>query len=551
MNSGDRSQGDVSTAFRRQLGTILFVACPILAVILGVGTGLPDVYRSVGVIRIDQGIRGDDRAMDTYAEYYVETLAGRVFSAENLAAWVEEFELYPDESGWTESRRMNELWSNIDTSIITTPVIDPVSGREREVVTGFNVSYRNRSPMDAYEVANAATQAFLAENRRSLQARGQEQIDHFRQQSAVHRSEIAEVETRIAEFKELNSRKLPELLAVNMNSLERIEREIDETQVEIDNLEQQRVILQASLDQVSSTPDAAVEELAELQSEYVRLSSVYLDTHPNVVSVRRQIDSISRSVDSAAAIPILREQQVQLSNSLAEALERYSDDHPDVKELRASIEGLDASIASLQREAGSRIISDRPATNEAYIQLDTQIKAIDAQIDGWNDHIAELRRKRDEYEEAFTQTPQVEREFMELSRDLETAKGLYAETQRELQRAELNFAMTTNSAGEVLMLAQAASVPSAPAWPPRSAITALGFVLAASFGLGIATLREVSSGSIRSSADVFDLCGAPPISLIPVLYNSRRRWKRRVFTLLFASAVACVGVVSFLGARFL
>ena len=71
--------------------------------------------------------------------------------------------------------------------------------------------------------------------------------------------------------------------------------------------------MQSQLSQIPSTSDEAIQQLAELQNEYVRVSSIYQDTHPTVVSIRKQIDLLSQNVDSAAAIPILRQQQEEIS----------------------------------------------------------------------------------------------------------------------------------------------------------------------------------------------------------------------------------------------
>ena len=185
MNTGDVANNDFSLTLRRQIRAIAYVAGPALAIFVGIALGLPDLYRSTGVFRIEQNIGGDNRAEDRYAEYYVETLAGQVFTSENRRAWVAEFDLYADEAGWLESDKVAELQKNLKTTIITTPVIDPIAGRQRDVVTGFEVSYSSPSRDTAQKVAAAAAEAFLAENRRSRQARGQDEIDFFKKESEV------------------------------------------------------------------------------------------------------------------------------------------------------------------------------------------------------------------------------------------------------------------------------------------------------------------------------------------------------------------------------
>lgn len=547
MNSGDNHISEIGLTFRRQFRAIIYTAGPVLALVVGISMGLPDVYRSTGVIRIDQGVQGDNRAVDTYAEYYVETLTGQVYSRENLDAWLNEFGVYDSESGWSDGRKRSELRKNLSTRIVTTPVIDPRSGREREVVTGFQVSFASRTPKTAYEVANAAVDAFLVENRRSREARGEEEIDFFKKEAERYRAMIAEVEARSAEFKERNARRLPDLMQVNMNAMDRVERDLETTQLQLDNLKRERVILQSQLSQIPSTSDEAIQQLAELQNEYVRVSSIYQDTHPTVVSIRKQIDQLSQNVDSAAAIPILRQQQDAISTELTEAREKYSDDHPRVRQLLRSEAALQDRISALASRSGTSS-SEVVSTNDLYVNLDTQIKAIDSELSGLNTRNRDLRQKRQEYENLLIETPQVEREYQEILRDLENARNLYDETQEKQRDAELAFAMTRGSQGEQLVLAQAPNVPGAPSWPPRAAILILGVILAGGAGIGVATLRETSSGMVSSSRDVFELTGSPAIAMIPTIRNQRQAMRQRVYAAGFLLSLSVVGSLAYLGA---
>jgi len=550
MDAGNVTSMEFSLTLRRQFHTFVFVAAPLLAIIAGIAFGLPDIYRSTAVIRIDRDRGNDNRAVDTYAEYYVETLVGQVLKRNNFDTWVQEFDLFADEKTWSDVDKRAELRKNLNTDIVTTLVIDPFSGREHDVVTGFEVSYMNFSPIDAQKVASAAADAFLVENRRSRLTQGQEEIDFFAKEAETYRTQIAEVEARMANFKERYSRSLPEVMQVNMRAMDRVDLDMETTRLQMENLKRERVILQAQLSQIPTTSDEAIEQLAALQNEYVRVSSIYQETHPSVISVRKQIDSLSQTVDSAAAIPILRQQRDEISVALIEARERYSDDHPDVRKLLRSERALDERIAELSARSGverTEVVS----TNNLYIQMDTQIKAIDSQVSGLSNRLYELRVKRDGYDEQLLQTPQVEREYRELERDLANVRKLYDATQEQQREAELSLALTAGARGDQLTMAQTAYVPDSPAWPPRAAILVLGIILAMGCGIGIATLREITSGMVRGSSDIIDLCGAPPIALVPLIRNRSRRVKSRAYAAGFLASVGAIGSLAYFGAQVL
>ena len=547
MNDTQANISEVGITLKRQLKTIALTAGPVLALVIGIALGLPDVYRSTGVIRIDQKLQGDDRAVDTYAEYYIQTLTGQVFTAENLGSWIDEYGVFAEESGWPDARKRSELADNLKTAIVATTVIDPRSGREREVVTGFEVSFDNRTPELAHKVAGAVVEAFLVENRRSREARGAEEIQFFKIEAEGYRAKIAEVETRLADFKERNARRLPDLVQLNMSAMDRVERDLEAAQLQIDNLKRERVILQSQLGQIPSTSDEAIQQLADLQNEYVRVSSIYQDTHPTVISIRKQIDLLSQNVDSEAAIPILRQQQNEIAGALAEAREKYSEDHPNVKQLIRSESAIKDRIAALAGGSGGDA-SEVVSTNDLYVQLNTQIKTIDAEVSGLNARIYDLRQKRQEYEDLLLQTPQVDVEYQDLLRDLENARNLYEETQERQRNSELALALARGSQGEQLVLAQAPKFPQSPSWPPRTAIIVLGVILAVGAGVGIATLRETSSGTVRSSRDVSELCGMPPIALIPTIYNRESRIKQKVYAICSLIGVGVVGSIAYVAA---
>ena len=68
MNDTDSNAGEFSNTLKRQLNTIIYTAGPVLVFFVGIALGLPDLYRSAGVIQIEQDVPINSRAIDTYAE---------------------------------------------------------------------------------------------------------------------------------------------------------------------------------------------------------------------------------------------------------------------------------------------------------------------------------------------------------------------------------------------------------------------------------------------------------------------------------------------------
>ncbi len=133
--------------------------------------GLPDIYSSSGLIEIegaenvsqspanatlqDSIARQSDEPL--YADQYVQSLSTEVLSDKNLSQLLAKQQLYEDQVEDPEGR-VKRLRKDIDVDMVTVPILDPESGREREVVTAFTVSYDNRDPQRAYQGAAWLTQ---------------------------------------------------------------------------------------------------------------------------------------------------------------------------------------------------------------------------------------------------------------------------------------------------------------------------------------------------------------------------------------------------------
>ena len=88
--------------------------------------------------------------------------------------------------------------------------------------------------------------------------------------------------------------------------------------------------------------------MRQLEDQYARMRSRYDESHPDMVALRRQIDSLKFGT-SASAGSSLRSQLNAKRSTLAEAKQRYGDEHPDIRKLQRDIATLEARISSGER----------------------------------------------------------------------------------------------------------------------------------------------------------------------------------------------------------
>src|SRR5690606_16991718 len=353
---------------RRRL--LLNIVVPIAALGALLAITLPDVYRSVALIEIDEQqtmqnmlARGPSNDQEQeYADQYVQSLSTRVLSDANLRRLLQQHTLY--DTGESERELVSRLRRDIDVSIVTARILDPRTGREREVVSAFNIGYDNRDPRRAYEGASWLVNAFLEENRRDRQRVAASAAKFFAAEADRLGKHVAALENRLAEFKAKNQGSLPDLTGVNLNVMARTEEDIQNIEMQMQALRRERVFLMAQLQQASAAaPETAT--LRQLEEEYRRKSVSYDESHPDMISLRRQIEQL-RTGGSVAGMTL--QQQLQNQRAiLSEARQRYSDDHPDVKRILRNIEALEARIASGET-ADRTLSSDSPMA----VQLRTQ-----------------------------------------------------------------------------------------------------------------------------------------------------------------------------------
>ena len=86
---------------------------------------------------------------------------------------------------------LKRLRRDISVQIVTTPILDPRTGREREVVDAFTLSYDNREPAKAQKGAQWLVAAFLAEHRRQRQGRASNAAEFYAKEAERIRTHVA------------------------------------------------------------------------------------------------------------------------------------------------------------------------------------------------------------------------------------------------------------------------------------------------------------------------------------------------------------------------
>jgi uncharacterized protein involved in exopolysaccharide biosynthesis len=523
-------------AIARRKALLLGIAIPIAVLAMLLALALPDLYTSSALVEIDEPTSAQSAESpggDSYADQYVTNLKGIVLTDANLRRMAHDHDLYPDMAE-QENAMLTRLRRDISVNIVTTPIIDPRTGREREVVDAFTLSYDHRDPGKAQAGAKWLVTAFLAEHRRQRQGRASGAAQFYGGEAERLRTHVAKLEAKLADFKRANYGQLPELTQVNMSMMDRAESQLQQNEVQMRSLRQERVFLAAQLEQARSQGTDAG-SVRQLEDQYARMRSSYDEGHPDMVTLRRQIDSLKYG-SSAGAGTSLRSQLNAKKATLAESRQRYGAEHPDIRRLERDIATLETRIRNGER--GDVEMADGSPMG---MQLRAQINAVDSQLGSLMAQNAELRAKLTNIEKNVTATPQVEREYANLTRDLTISREKYEQLLNRQMDAEVSEAAIVGGRADEFRLIQAPMLPAAPSKPARLAILLIGLVASVVLALTVTVGAEALDPKVRGARDIRDLLSVSPLVAIPDIRNSRSR-RRRAWRFVTAAASGVVGV---------
>jgi polysaccharide biosynthesis transport protein len=535
---GSPEFSDYIHAIGRRKGLLFAIAIPIAVLAILLAATLPDVYTASALVEIDDSSaqplsEAASNGESDYADQYVQNLKGIVLTDNNLRKLQQTQNLYPELAD-DETLLFARMRRDIDVQIVTTPILDPRTGREREVVDAFSVSYDNRVPEKAQLGANWLVQAFLAEHRRQRQGRSSNAAEFYSGEAERLRTHVAQLESKLADFKKQNYGQLPELTQVNMQMMDRAESQLAANNTQMASLRQERVFLAAQLESARAQgPDST--SVRTLEDQYARMRASYDESHPDMVALRRQIDSLKYGA-SAGAGTSLTSQLNQKRATLAEARQRYGEEHPDIKRLQRDIATLEARIKG--GEKGDVELSD---STPVGMQLRTQINAIDSQLASLGAQNIELRAKLGGLEKSVTATPQVEREYANLTRDLNLSREKYEQLLNRQMDAEVNTAAIVGGRADEFRLIQSPMLPSAPSKPNRLAILLIGLVASVVLALTATVAAEAVDPKVRGARDIRELLSVSPLVAIPTIRNSRSR-RQGVWRFAAVAASGVLGV---------
>jgi succinoglycan biosynthesis transport protein ExoP len=543
MNDQQQQSADTREkllSYWRRRRTFWIVGSLALAVTVLLAILLPATYRSMATILIEQQEIPQElvrSVITSFADQRVQIISQRVMTTQNLLSLIERYNLYPDiREKQPREVLLTKMRDDIGMHMISADVIDPRSGRPTQATIAFSVSYQSRSPELALKVANELTTLYLNENLTSRTQLSRQTSTFFSEEAARQEARIAELDKGLAAFKEKHRDDLPELAQLNIQAADRTELDVRDAENRIAALDSQRVLLQAQLAQISPNTQVYTDSgqrvfgpedrLKALKSQLASYKARYGPDHPDVISTQREVDGLEKEVSTEDGTADRLRQLSEAKAKLASALEKYSADHPDVMRLKREIEALEKAVQA-DAGAGTGQIERAHADNPVYIQVKGQLDALSVDRASAIKKLDELRAKYENYEKRLTQSPEVERQYREMARALESAQFKYQEILSKQTEAQVSQNLETERKGEKFTLIEPPQPPEKPISPNRKLILIVGLLLSIAAGVGAVVARDSIDASIRGPHDIRQLLQVPALASIPIIVTLADRKRRR------------------------
>lgn len=520
MKLQDLKPAHVLDIFIRRKWLILLSIVCCVGIAWGVCFILPKSYRSSTLILVE-----NQRVPERYVSAAVGgTVSERltminqyVLSRTMLGEIIDEFKLLGNEK--SDPVRKEEFLAAMKKNV---KVETKGGGR----VEAFSISFAHSEPTVAMEVTARLASKFVDENLKSREELVEGTTEFLNTELTRAKEALVLQEDAITHFKRKAMGELPGQMEANLQTLNRLEKELASLEITLQNRADRRLAIQRMLQGYETLGFSMAERQAEV------LEAVG-STAPNAPSLSR--GGAGKPLSGTGSNPLivrLRELERTLSTLSAE----YKATYPDIVKVKQEIAQVKAALAeknvqsngSEGREeievasvAGTTEKAKRekkpvPTVIDPYVfDLKKELNENEMGINALKEDQARHRVLVKEYQQRVERAPEREQELVVLQRDYENTKKNYESLLEKKLNARIAENLEKRQKGESFRILDLANLPTSPESPDVTRIMMLGLAMGCGLGFGSALALEQFMGVIRRPEDVESLLGLPVLASIP------------------------------------
>src|SRR6056297_751929 len=462
-HGGRRMKNDIRFYWRlvlRRLPVMLAIIILFTALALVQAVRLPAVFETEARLLVESPQISDnlvDVTVTTSADEEITIIRERLLTRANMLSIANQFNVFED---------YDELAP--DTIVALMQDMTSIQSRGgRNEATVITVGFEARSGQIAADVVNEYVTRIIAANVELRTGRAEGTLDFFETEVERLSNELATRSARISQFQAENADALPADQAFRLG---------------------RQAVLQ---ERVSS----AQRELSTLIDQRARIIAIYEATG--------QITATDNT---------LTDDQRQLRNlerELAQQLSIYSEDAPQIVTLRRRIDTLRTQVATTSPQDGPG--------NSGQAVLDMQLGQIDAQIESLESVISEAEAELVRLEDAIARAPINAITLQGLERNYENIRAQYDSAVSRLAQASTGERIELTARGQRITLIESASVPSQPARPNRRLMAVVGVAAGIGLAASLFILLRSEERRVGKPVEIGRSLRIEPLATVPYI----------------------------------
>jgi polysaccharide chain length determinant protein (PEP-CTERM system associated) len=493
------------------------------SVVWGASWLLQPRYKSSTLILVEQPTMPKNYVMPNVSDDLqdrLQSITQQILSRTRLLLIINKLHLYSEKSDpVTPDEKVDRMRKDIGKPELEHDV-------HNNEITTFRINYSAHDPHVAQQVTGELTNLFINENLKVRQHESEDTTKFIESQLETARASLEEQEAKVKDFEARHMGQLPSQQASNLQILSGLQAQLQNEQDSLNSAKQQRVFLQAQIEQYKSlrgTPLAADatptelavnslnQELDRLRAKLADLSSRYTDRYPDVLSLKDQIARTEHERDRL----------------LADSQHKEGD----------------AKRSAGGASAGG--VGDRPQS-APMMQLQSQLQSNQAEISNREQAITALKARINEYQARLNDEPESEQQLADLTRGYDQSKANYDDLLKKKNDSQMATSMEQMEQGERFTMLDPPSLPLKPDFPNRLKFCGIGLVVGLALGFAVVGGFEFLDDRLYSEKEIKDLLSTGVISEIPEVCSvldvqmSRRRvaWHWAMAALVVATIVA-------------
>src|SRR5271166_5920013 len=492
---GEMGLGDYISLMKRRKFWFIFPAIAVMITTAVAAWKLPNIYRCEAIILVQpQKVPASfvSSTVTTGMSDRIATIYQQVVSPSRLKRIIDSLGLYPD----IRKRDGEQEAVMVMTKAVNVEQVTAMGAN----APAFRISYKGRNPAQAAQVTNQLTAMFIEENLKVREEQSYGTSDFIEGELKKVQQQLEEKDHELNEVRARYGQDLPESGQFHLQEAAALGQQLHAVQEKITQDQQQQADLRALAGTTAPTVD----------------------------------------LDLGASLSVGASQTEELQTRLNSMRSRYGPNHPDVRKLQAELDQAKANEADTPSSKAAT-----PALRKIHNPvIEAQLEQLDQDIEKQKEREAQLQSAMKQQLSSLQSIPAYKEKIEVIQRDYDALEGRYRSLLDKRMAAETATSLESREKSERFVILDSAQIPERPWSPNRPFLMVGGGLLGILIGIGVALAREVVDDSVRNEREAERILGAPVLTGVPEILNSRQLWQNtlQICSVAVVTIVAAIGL---------